>query len=117
MNQTKHTINRRQARAGRTRARSLLQGTGTRPRLMVHRSGKHIYAQLINRDGKILAAADSSKLKSKNAIELGQQVGQAIAKLALDKKVSEIVFDRKYYKYHGRVKAVAEGAREGGLKF
>ena len=115
MNEIKHTISRRQARAAKTKARSLL--SRTRPRLIVHRSNKHIYAQLVGSDGKTLAVADSSKLKGSDPIELSQQVGRAVAKLALEKKISEVVFDRKHYKYHGRVKAIAEGARAEGLRF
>lgn len=112
MNEVKRTISRRQARATKTKSRSSL-----RTRLIVHRSNKCIYAQIVDNSGRILAAADSSKLKDKDAMALSKQVGQTIAKLALAKKIAEVVFDRKHYKYHGRVRMVAEGARKGGLKF
>lgn len=121
--------------------RARIQGVTDRPRLCVFRSGKHIYAQLINgADGKILVSGNdngitkkalSSAVKGsgaeKNTLEKDKklagkiakayQVGRLIAKLSLEKKIEYIVFDRGGYKYHGRVKAVAEGARDGGLKF
>ena len=109
------------------RIRAKIYGTAERPRLSVFRSQKHIYAQLIDDDkGKIILAASDSALKgSKKAkTDKAKEVGKLIAKEALDlpagrqgKKVEKVVFDRGGYKYHGRVKALAEGAREGGLKF
>lgn len=91
-------------------------------RLSVHRSGKHIYAQLID-DSKneTLAAASSVEkdfgLKKTSGVEAAKKVGELIAKRAKEVKVNEIVFDRGGYLFHGRVKAVAEAARAAGLKF
>mgnify|MGYP001563029731 CR=1 FL=1 len=96
-----------------------MKGTSARPRLVVSRSLLHTYAQLIN-DEKNLVLGATSDLKSKTKgtkLEKAKSVGQEIAKIAKEKKISSIVFDRNGYKYHGRVKAVAEGAREGGLEF
>jgi len=97
------------------RVRAKIFGTKEVPRLCVFRSAKHIYCQLIDDEkGRTLFAASDLELKkSKTAYE----VGKLIAKKALEKKIKKVVFDRGGYKYHGRVKALAEGAREGGLKF
>lgn len=87
-----------------------------RYRLAVFRSNKHIYCQLIDdENSKTLVSAADLKSKSKNKIEKAKETGSLIAKLSLEKKIKEVVFDRGGYKYHGRVKALAEGAREGGL--
>lgn len=101
------------------RVRSRITGTADRPRLAVSRSSKQIYAQIIDdTQGKTLAAADSLKLKAKgNKTEVAAAVGKEIAKLAQEKKISTVVFDRSGYRYHGRVKALAEAAREQGLAF
>jgi large subunit ribosomal protein L18 len=95
-----------------------------RPRLSVHRSSMHIYAQVIDdRAGKTLAAASTLDKELKGQIKSGanqaaaKAVGQLIASRAQAKGVSEVVFDRGRYHFHGRVKALAEAAREGGLKF
>lgn len=112
MSEIKRTIIRRKARAQKTKQRTL----GSRPRLIIHRSNKNTYAQIVDKEGKVLASADSAKLKG-NAITTSNQVGENIAKAAQENKITEVVFDRKHYKFHGRVKAVAEGARNGGLKF
>ena len=129
----------------RKRGRKKIFGMPERPRLCVFRSGKHIYAQLIDDEkGKILTAASDLELKNakqgkvksskpqlkvKNLREekketvrtrkvaLAYEVGKLIAEKALQKKIEKIVFDRRRYKYHGQTKALAEGAREGGLKF
>ena len=103
----------------KNRIRSKIKGTESRPRLVVNRSLIHTYAQLINdNDGKIIASTSDMKSKEKGTkTEKAKKVGEEIAKLAKDKKIEEVVFDRNGYKYHGRVKAVADGAREGGLKF
>ncbi|PIQ78242.1 50S ribosomal protein L18 [Candidatus Peregrinibacteria bacterium CG11_big_fil_rev_8_21_14_0_20_46_8] len=99
------------------RVRGKIQGNAEKPRLVVFRSLKLNYAQLVDDDShNILAAADDKKLKGKPQ-ERAKQVGEALAKVAKEKGISACVFDRNGYKYHGRVKAVAEGAREGGLKF
>lgn len=93
-----------------------------RVRLSIFRSGKHIYAQLIDdKQGKTLASAssmdDALKLKSTSTIEAAKSVGELIAKKAKDAKVTEVVFDRGGYLFHGRVKALADAARAGGLSF
>jgi large subunit ribosomal protein L18 len=104
------------------RVRVKIFGTAQRPRLSVFRSAKHIYAQLIDDEKReTLVAASDLKLKKmrekRKKIEKAYEVGKLIAKKALEKKIEKVVFDRGGYKYHGRVKALAEGAREGGLKF
>lgn len=103
------------------RVRAKIFGTAKIPRLCVFRSAKHIYAQLIDDEkSKTMLWAKSSELpkkKAKTKIEKAKEVGKLIAKKALEKKIAKVVFDRGGYKYHGRVKALAEGAREGGLKF
>lgn len=127
------------------RVRAKLFGTAKRPRLCVFRSAKHIYAQLIDDEkGKTLAEASDLKLKKTKVKKtrkppphpptrlkgerapdkvksrkaaIAYEVGKLIAKKALEKKIEKVVFDRGGYQYHGRVKALAEGAREGGLKF
>ena len=97
-----------------------MEGTSVRPRLTVFRSNKAIYAQIIDdAKGHTVASASSSEL-DKNAklnIETSKSVGKKVAEKALASGVKEIVFDRNGYLYHGNVKALAEGAREGGLKF
>jgi large subunit ribosomal protein L18 len=105
------------------RVRSSLHGTKKRPRLSIFRSNQKIYAQLIDDDaGKTLASYSSPKLaegerKGKTKSEVSRLVGGELAKAAKKKKIKKVVFDRGGYKYHGRVKALAEGAREGGLEF
>ena len=100
--------------------RSKISGTAERPRLSVFRSNKSIYAQLIDdTTGTRLAAVSSTKLEAESGTktEISAKVGKAIAEKALEKGIKEVVFDRSGYLYHGRVKQLAEGAREGGLKF
>ncbi len=95
------------------------QNTGI-PRLSVFRSNQHIWAQIIDdKHGKTLVSASTKTIKGLKGTksEKSQQVGQEIAKLALSKKIINIRFDRGNYRYHGRVKALADGARNGGLKF
>jgi large subunit ribosomal protein L18 len=93
-------------------------GTSHRPRLSVFKSNKHIYAQLIDDENiKVLAAAGDLDIKKGSKTEKAKEVGKLIAKKAQDGKISEVVFDRSGFPYHGRIKALAEGAREGGLKF
>lgn len=105
------------------RIRVKIFGTAKVPRLCVFRSAKHIYAQLVDDEkGHILITASDleiEKLKNKKSgkIALAHQVGKLIAQKALEKKIEKVAFDRGGYKYHGRVKSLAEGAREGGLKF
>jgi len=101
------------------RIRGKIFGLPNKPRLSVYRSNEFIYAQLIDDLSSItLASASSKKIEgSLNKMEESKLVGKAIAELALSKGITDIVFDRGGYLYHGRVKALAEGAREAGLKF
>src|SRR5258708_1319133 len=99
--------------------RKNLEGTSQRPRLSVFRSNKAIYAQIIDDSkGHTIVSASSAELeKAKLNVATSKSVGKKVAEKALASGVSEIVFDRNGYLYHGNVKALAEGAREGGLKF
>lgn len=99
--------------------RNKISGTAERPRLSVFRSNKAIYAQIIDdTTGKTLVAASSAKLDdAKPNIETSNRVGKEIAAKALEKGITQVVFDRSGYLYHGKVKSLAEGAREAGLKF
>jgi large subunit ribosomal protein L18 len=100
------------------RVRGKIFGTSKRPRLSVFRSAKHVYAQLINdENAKTLAAASDLSIKKGTKLEKAKQVGERLAQEARKKKIKSAAFDRGGYKYHGRVRAVAEGAREGGLEF
>lgn len=100
--------------------RKSIEGTSTRPRLSVFRSNKAIYAQLIDDSkGHTIAAASSVELNEKARLNVAtsKSVGKKVAEKAIASGVNEVVFDRNGYLYHGNVKALAEGAREGGLKF
>ncbi len=106
------------------RIRRAVQGTPERPRLSVFRSLAHIYAQVVDdRAGRTLAAASTldpeirSQAGSAKKAEAGKLVGQLIARRAKERGIRQVVFDRGGYLYHGRVRALAEGAREGGLEF
>ncbi len=103
------------------RVRGKISGTGECPRLNVFRSSKHIYAQIIDDvTGRTLCAAsslDKDFAAYGGNAEAAKKVGEAIAQKAVKLGISEVVFDRGGYIYHGRVKALAEGARDGGLKF
>jgi large subunit ribosomal protein L18 len=100
------------------RIRAKVFGTAKKPRLSVFKSLKMLSAQAIDdTKGRTMVCADSQSVKAKNNISGAREVGKVIAKKCLDKKIKEIVFDRSGYKYHGKVKALAEGAREGGLLF
>ena len=114
------------------RVRAKVSGTANKPRLCVFRSNQHIYATLINdeKNSTILVASDKEIKKTKAEkinsqkegkllakVALAYEVGQLIAQKALKNKIERVVFDRGGYKYHGRVKAVADGARKGGLMF
>lgn len=106
------------------RVRRKVQGSQDRPRLNVYRSLSHIYAQLIDDgQGRTLVAAStldgelSAEVKGKNKTEQAALVGTLIAKRGKDKGIKSVLFDRGGYRYHGRVKALAEAAREGGLEF
>ncbi|MCH4148358.1 MAG: 50S ribosomal protein L18 [Prevotella sp.] len=100
------------------RIRKNVKGTDERPRLSVFRSNKQIYAQIINDlTGKTLAAASSLGLEKMPKIDQAKKVGALVAEKAKTAGVETVVFDRNGYLYHGRVQALADGAREGGLKF
>jgi len=105
----------------RAKIRGKVKGTAARPRLSVFRSNMDIYAQLIDDINGVTLASASSKEKSfaakGNKVELSKAVGQVIATKASAAGITEVVFDRGGFLYHGRVEALAEGAREGGLKF
>ena len=120
MTQKLSSTDRRRARV----RRALKSAANGRPRLSVFRSSKQIYAQIIDDDrGHTLAAASSlekdtrEKLKSGANVEAAAEVGRRIAQRAVEAGVKQVVFDRGSYLYHGRVKALAEAAREGGLEF
>ena len=99
--------------------RTKISGTKEMPRLSVFRSNKYIYAQIVDdQKGKTLVAANEKETKNEgNKTLKANALGKALAKKAKEKKINKVVFDRGSYRYHGRVKAFAEGAREGGLKF
>jgi large subunit ribosomal protein L18 len=109
------------------RVRWHLKSSANRPRLVVFRSNKYLYAQVIDRQGKVLASASNQKVKSSAAktktvvkttkTEAAKTLGEHLAQQAISQKVHQVVFDRGQYKYHGRVKALAEAARAAGLKF
>lgn len=105
------------------RIRKKVRGTAERPRLVVFRSNMHIYAQIVNDlEGATLVSASTLGLaKSEPGLHCNksgaERVGKEIARLAKEKNISKVVFDRNGYIYHGRIKAVADGAREGGLEF
>lgn len=103
----------------KARIRAKITGTAARPRLVVFKSNTSTYAQLINDEtGKTIASVSDLKSKEKSTkTDKAKNLGVEIAKKALDSKVTAVVFDRNGYRYHGRVKALAEGAREGGLTF
>jgi len=122
MNHQKAKNLQRQRR--RWHVRSRIVGTAERPRLSVFRSSKHIYAQLIDDlTGRTLASASSVVGAVKQSVPYGgnikaaKVVGQALAQAAKAAGIDKVAFDRGHYRYHGRVKALAEGAREGGLQF
>lgn len=103
----------------KARIRKKVTGSPERPRLSVFRSGRHIYAQIIDDvNGKTLVAYSSlaSKAKASN-VDTAKAVGEEIAKQALSKDIKNVVFDRSGYVFHGRVKAIADGARAAGLNF
>ena len=101
------------------RIRKNLSGTKELPRLNVFRSNTNMYAQIIDDEtGRTLVSTSSLELKlDKNNIETAKKVGESIAKKAIEAKITKVVFDRSGYLYHGRIKALAEAAREAGLKF
>ncbi len=103
-----------------TRIRKKAGNVSERPRLSVFRSNKYIYAQIIDKKGDTILGVTEKQLDLKEKstpTEKAKKLGAEIAKKALSKKISEVAFDKGRFSYHGRIKAVAEGAREGGLKF
>jgi large subunit ribosomal protein L18 len=110
-------------RRRKIRIRKKLSGTMERPRLVVYRSNAHIYAQVVNDvTGETLAASSTLTLsRAGETVKLNKEtaakVGRDVARLALEKDIKAVVFDRNGYIYHGRLKALADGAREGGLAF
>lgn len=109
----------------KTKIRKKVFGTAEKPRLTVYRSLNHVYAQVIDdSNGTTLVSASTlskelteNLAKAKGKIEKGKLVGSFLAKKAIEKNISTIIFDRNGYRYHGRIQAIADGAREGGLKF
>lgn len=108
----------------RRRIRSTITGTAERPRLAVFKSSKHVYLQLINDRENVTITSVSSlsndlkdEIADKSKMEAATLIGQTLAKIALDQGIKKVVFDRGGYKYHGIIKAAADGAREGGLDF
>lgn len=108
----------------RKRIRDKVYGTAERPRLSIFRSTRHIYAQIINDDmGTVLASASTMDAQLRGSAKYGgnidaaREVGKLLAERATTKKIEAVSFDRGGFKYHGRVKALAEAARDGGLKF
>jgi large subunit ribosomal protein L18 len=119
MNLTKNESRKRR----KIRIRKKVNGTPARPRLVVYRSNLHIYAQLVNDTSGVTMASASTLSLSRSEPGLrcnmtgAERVGKEIAHLAKEKNVARVVFDRNGYLYHGRVKAVADSARESGLEF
>jgi large subunit ribosomal protein L18 len=102
----------------KTRIRGKISGTAARPRMSVFRSNKAIYVQVIDDlSGSTLAAASSKGIQEGTKVEIAAKVGEEIAKKAVEKGITEVVFDRNGYLYHGRVKSLADAARKAGLKF
>jgi large subunit ribosomal protein L18 len=111
-------------RRRKQRVRKKVLGTDQRPRISVFRSNKHIYAQVISDDrGMTLASISTlskdlaAKVENAKGVGAAKQVGLALAKICKEKNITQVIFDRNGFLFHGRVKAIADGAREGGLKF
>lgn len=102
----------------KTRIRGKISGTAHRPRMTVFRSNKGIYVQLVDDlAGRTLCAADSKGITEGTKVEISAKVGENIAKKAMEAGITEVVFDRNGYLFHGRVKSLADAARKAGLKF
>lgn len=102
----------------KTRIRGKISGTAQRPRMTVFRSNKGIYVQLVDDlAGRTLCAADSKGITEGTKVEISAKVGENIAKKAMEAGITEVVFDRNGYLFHGRVKSLADAARKAGLKF
>lgn len=99
------------------RVNTVIKKNSDLPRLIVFKSRRYIYAQIIDKSGKVLAAASDLKINEWKKLERAVKVGEEIAKKWLEKWIERVAFDRNGFKYHGRVKALAEGARSAGLKF
>src|SRR5208282_5856595 len=100
------------------RIREKMAGTGERPRLNVYRSLNHIYAQVIDdQTGQTLVSASSIKMKTGGNVAAAKEIGKAVAEKAVEKGIKKVVFDRGGFLYHGRIKALADAAREAGLEF
>lgn len=111
-------VNQLKRKQRHARIRSKISGTASIPRLCVYRSLTSIYAQLIDdENGKVLVSSSDVKGKKGTKSESAKNIGMELAKKAAEQKITTCVFDRNGYLYHGRVKQLAEGAREGGLKF
>lgn len=118
MTTNKEQLKRSKRERRHARVRSVVSGTASRPRLAVFRSAAHIYAQLIDDEtGTTLLQASSREVKGNGKTSLSGEVGKLIAGKATEKGVKQVVFDRGGYKYHGRVKALADAARQAGLEF
>ena len=117
MNREKRLQKQRQRRAWRVR--NSVRGDADRPRLCIFRSHKHIYSQLIDDERGVTLCSASSRTDGKygGTVEDAQKVGAAIAGKAVEQNIKQICFDRGPYKYHGRVRALADAARENGLEF
>lgn len=116
----KNKLNALRRSRRKTGIRKRILGTAERPRLSVHRSHKHMYAQIIDDlAGRTLVAASTigSDLANGGDVQAAEAVGKALAEKAKAAGIQQVAFDRSGFKYHGRVKALAEGAREGGLDF
>lgn len=121
----KNIIKNKKRNRHKVKIRTKISGTAEIPRLSVFRSSKRMYLQIIDdTQNKTIVSADSSEIKENSKkkdenskIRIAFKSGKLIAEKAIEKKIKQVIFDRGGYKYHGRVKAVAEGAREGGLKF
>ena len=119
MNESKNEARKQR----KIRIRKKISGTIDRPRLVVFRSNSHIYAQIVNdEEGATMVSASTLAMSRKNPEIRGNkngaiEVGKEIARLAKEKNISKVVFDRNGYIYHGKIQAVADGAREGGLEF
>ena len=102
----------------KARIRGRISGTAARPRMTVFRSNKEIYVQLVDDlAGKTLVSTSSKGIEEGTKIEIAAKVGENVAKKALEAGITEVVFDRNGYLFHGRVKSLADAARKGGLKF
>lgn len=112
----KDKIKRRDTRHHKIRKK--VSGRQQKPRLTVFKSNKYVWAQIIDDEkGTTLTAISDKKVKAATKIERAKEAGMILAQKAIKKNIKKVVFDRSGYKYHGRVKALAEGAREGGLNF